>query len=108
MDWDGTAKELGFENEEAMWESLYVERQIPIRKLADIFKCGSTTLVRRMDTLKITKRSRGGAQVAGTIWKLFYVDQRVLYGASETELGKELKLHHTSIYKYKRQAIGGD
>lgn len=99
--WDQLAKEMCFSSEKAMLQSLYETKSIT--EIAELLRCGKATIQRRLALAKIQKRGRGGAQLKSTQrYKMFHVDQRILYMLGLTFAAKAIGVSNATLYKYKR------
>ena len=107
-DWDALAGVLGYRNEKEMFEDLYLAQRISISRLALKLGAGSATVARRIRLCGIDRRPRGGANnLSKSKQRLYYMDQRLVLVRPLVKEAERLKIHPSTLYKYRRGVIGG-
>ena len=78
-DWEALSHRLGYSDERAMFLDLYEHQGISVIDLGERLGFTRGTIARRLGQLKITKRSRGGANNEfAQRFRLWRFDQRML------------------------------
>lgn len=103
-DWEAKAVEFGYPSYEKLLLDLYVSDGLTMKQIAQKMGCSIFTLSKHLDDFNIPKRRPGGVQnLAFKKWRLFRLDQRVVYSTPDTELEKLLTIDKSTVYKYKRE-----
>ncbi|KKM03109.1 hypothetical protein LCGC14_1777730 [marine sediment metagenome] len=106
--WDGIARQLGYETEHDMLLDFYVREEMSIKRIALKLGAGTTTINRRLSICGITKKPKGGANnLARQKMKLHRMDQRFVMFAPLKEVAEISGTHTTTVYKYKKEVRGG-
>lgn len=102
-DWDGLAKRMGFENEEGLLKSFYVDEEYGLKEVAKRLNCGVATVASRLIKHRIPRRPAGGANNTCRVSKLlFRMDQRIIFNLSDLQVSELTGAHWSSVYKYKQ------
>ena len=102
-DWDWIAQQYGYRDERDLLTKLYVEEGRSINAIAMLTKSGSASISRRLEQLKIDKRSRGGDNNhAKQTSKLLRFDQRIVLSLPLKTLSTLTGLSRSLFYKYRR------
>lgn len=106
--WKKVARELGYTSEREMWEDMYVKQNNSIESLADRLGYGTHTVKRRLDSVGISTRSRGGhnGSTPPSRHILFHLDQRWVHCCTIKEINHYTKCSPAVISCYKSAARG--
>lgn len=102
--WDKTAISLGYRDEITMLKDLYEVHQLPVHRVAALFKCSYSTLRYRMKKYGICLRPVDRPQ--GRIHTLANIsDQELFADGSISQLARELEVARSTIYRerYRRR-----
>ena len=103
--WEDFAHSIGYGSEREMLEDLYLTQGQSLSQIAQRLQCGTHTVNRHLDQLKITKRNRGGCNSNNNqSRKLFMLDQRVIMLRPLLQIAKLIGVSSSLLYKYRRQA----
>ena len=107
-DWDGIARQLGYDSERDLLLDFYVKKEMSIKTIALKLGAGTTTINRRLSICGITKKPKGGANnLARQKMKLHRMDQRFVMFAPLKEVAESSGTHTTTVYKYRKEVKGG-
>ena len=107
-DWDGIARQLGYDSERDLLLDFYVKEEMSIKTIALKLGAGTTTINRRLSICGITKKPKGGANnLARQKMKLHRMDQRLVMFAPLKRVAEISGTHTTTVYKYKKEVRGG-
>jgi transposase len=107
-DWDGIARQLGYDSERDLLLDFYVKREMSIKTIALKLGAGTTTINRRLSICGITKKPKGGANnLARQKMKLHRMDQRLVMFRPLKEVAEISGTHTTTVYKYRKEVKGG-
>ena len=96
--WDPIVKTLGYENEKAMLEDLYVKQNLSIGMLVKKLGYSQNNLRRRLALHKIPIRKRGGVNFQ----KISNLSDEQLGGDTKT-LAVQFDVHPSTIWKERRK-----
>jgi len=107
--WNELARTLGFESEEKMLRSLYVDEGFSLNELASVVERSALTVRRRLILLRISLRGRGGPNRTGKR-SLAHIDDRELKFSKPEELAKRENVHISTVFAEKRlrKALKGE
>jgi hypothetical protein len=102
--WLELAASIGYPDEAAMWQQLYVVEKRSIAELAKTLGYGTACVQRRLRLANIDRRERGGAKVVSKLEdKLFHLDQRFVALASKEEIAALVGGSTHSVYRIRRK-----
>lgn len=108
IDWGRFASRWGYKDEVAMFTDLYHNENLSYAQLADRFDCSVGTVIIRMKALGIKPRPRGGARNPGYSRKrLWFLDQRVVYGMAMKKVVVVARVSQSVIYNYRHKMARG-
>jgi len=96
-DWIKTAKSLGYENETAMWEALYLKDRASLSQLAIAFRTSTNSIRGRLQTCDIRMRNAGGANN-----QKFRMTEELAKRCEDegtTSVARNIGLSYTSLHK---------
>lgn len=103
--YDFYAKQLGFLSEKEMLEQLYESHSIP--EVAAVLKISNGTVLKRLAANGIQRRNRGGiVKISHARYKLFHVDQRIIWVYGLVQAAAMLGVSTSTLYKYKQVKAG--
>lgn len=101
--WDTLAQSIGYTDERHMWEQLYKEEGRSINDLARTLGFGTATIQRRLRLSGIERKKKGGPYAPSMVYyKLFHLDQRVVYLSEAEDLAVLCDASIHSIYRIRR------
>ena len=93
----------GYKNKRELLEDLYVRERLSISQVAARVGHGVATIDRWLRLLEIPRRGRGGPNNPATIgWAIHRLDPRYVFGASDKDVSRVLRVSGSIVYKYKR------
>ncbi len=107
--WNECARALGFESEEKMLRSLYLDEGFSLNELAGVVERSALTVRRRLILLGINLRGRGGPNRTGKRHLVHVDDVDLKFGKPE-EIARREGVHISTVFAEKRlrRALKGE
>jgi transposase len=97
IEWEPIAAKLGYADETAMWQDLYVTRRLSVSKLTEMFDVSRNTIRYALDRAGVTIRPSGGPNNMKIEITAEVIEAVRLHGIRET--AKALGVTYSTLYK---------